>query len=88
MYKNIVQSCLGEELSMSDKSVYEMAWEDLKVAIQKGDRKAKKDAAFLEKNYITQYSDWFLNVEEGKNMFKPTESCYQMIDREIIKREF
>ena len=29
---------------MSDKSVYEMAWEDLRVAIQKGDRKAKKDS--------------------------------------------
>ena len=88
IYKSIAESCSGEELSMSDKAVYEMAWEDLKIAIKKGDRRAKKDAAFLEKNYITKNRDWFLNVEDGKKTFKPTDSCYDMIDRKITKRNF
>ena len=88
IYKSIAESCSGEELSMSDKAVYEMAWEDLKIAIKKGDRRAKKDAAFLEKNYITKNRDWFLNVEDGKKTFKPTDSCYKMIDRKITKRSF
>lgn len=88
IYKSIAESCSGEELTMSDKAVYEMAWEDLKIAIKKGDRRAKKDAAFLEKNYITKNRDWFLNVEDGKKTFKPTDSCYDMIDRKITKRSF
>ena len=73
---------------MSDKSVYEMAWEDLKVAIEKGYRKAKKQADFLEKNYITQNSDWHMNVEDGKNRYSPTNQCYDMINRMITKRGF
>ena len=88
IYKGIVESCLAEELTMSDKAVYEMAWEDLKIAIDKGSRKSKKDANFLEKNYITQNRDWFLNVEDGKKSFKPTDPCYEMIDRKIKKRNF
>ena len=73
---------------MSDKSVYEMAWEDLNKAIEKGNRGAKKQANFLKKNYITQNKDWFLNVEEGKNRYAPSDECYNMINRTIIKREF
>lgn len=85
-YKDLVDSCIGEELSMSDKAVYEMAWEDLKVAISLGFRRASKDADFLKKNYITQNNDWFMNVKEGRKSFKPTDPCYKMIDRKIEKR--
>ena len=88
IYKGIVDSCIGDELTMSDKAVYEMAWEDLNKAIEKGYRRAKKDAEFLKKNYITQRRDWFLNVEEGKRKFKPTDSCYSMIERTLTKRNF
>ncbi len=85
-YKDLVDSCVGEELSMSDKAVYEMAWEDLKVAINLGFRRAIKDADFLKKNYITQNNDWFMNVKEGRKSFKPTDPCYEMIERKIQKR--
>jgi len=88
IYKGIVDSCVGDELTMSDKAVYEMAWEDLNQAIDKGYRRARKDADFLKKNYITQRRDWFLNVDEGKRKFKPTDSCYDMIERAITKRSF
>ena len=88
IYKGIVESCVGEELSMSDKAVYEMAWEDLNMAIENGDRRAKKDADFLKKNYITQRRDWFLNVDEGRTKFKPTDPCYDMIERTLTKRNF
>ena len=87
IYKSIVESCVGDELTMSDKSVYEMAWEDLKIAFNKGYKRAKKDADFLEKNFITQNRDWFLNVDEGKKTFSPSDDCYNMIDRKITKRE-
>ena len=88
IYKGIVDSCIGDELTMSDKAVYEMAWEDLNEAVKRGYKRAKKDAAFLKKNYITQSKDWFLNVEEGRNTFKPSDSCYNMVDRQLKKREF
>jgi tetratricopeptide (TPR) repeat protein len=88
IYKNIVEACRQEVLSMSDKAVYEMAWEDLKVAIEKGNRRAKKDASFLEKNFITKNMDWFRFVEDGKKTFKPSDPCYEMIDRKITKRNF
>ena len=87
IYIGIIESCSdSQQLSMSDKSVYEMAWEDLVVAMDKGYRKAKKQASFLEKNYITQNKDWFLNVEDGKNKYSPSDECYSMIKRTIIKR--
>ena len=85
-YKDLVDSCVGEELSMSDKAVYEMAWEDLNVAVKLGFRRAKKDADFLKKNYITQNNDWFMNVKEGKKIYRPTDPCYSMITRKIEKR--
>ena len=85
-YKDLVDSCVGEELSMSDKAVYEMAWEDLNVAVNLGFRRAKKDADFLKKNYITQNNDWFMNVKEGKKIYRPTDPCYSMINRKIEKR--
>ena len=88
IYKGIVDSCIGEELTMSDKAVYEMAWEDLNKAIDKGYKRARKDASFLKKNYITESADWFLNVEEGKSTFKPSDPCYSMIDRVLKKRKF
>ena len=88
IYKNIAEACRQEVLSMSDRAVYEMAWEDLMTAIDKGNRRAKKDASFLEKNFITKNADWFRFVEDGKKTFKPTDSCYDMIDRKITKRNF
>ena len=88
IYKGIVESCVGDELTMSDKAVYEMAWEDLNLAIDKGYRRARKDADFLRKNYITQRRDWFLNVDDSKRKFKPTDPCYNIIERSITKRNF
>ncbi|MAV64452.1 MAG: hypothetical protein CMG00_04590 [Candidatus Marinimicrobia bacterium] len=89
IYIGIAESCADfEQLSMSDRAVYEMAWEDLNQSVGKGNRGAKKQADFLNKNYITQNKDWFLNVDEGKNKFRPTDDCYSMINRFIIKRSF
>ena len=89
IYIGIVESCSDpQQLSMSDKAVYEMAWEDLKIAIQKGYRKAKKQADFLQRNYITQNSDWHMNVDDGKSKYSPMDQCYSIIDRTITKRGF
>ena len=88
IYKGIVESCVAEELTMSDKAVYEMGWQDLNTAASKGHKKAKKQSKFYSKNnLITQFEDWF-KLSGKPSSFKPKGKCYSIIKKSIRKRDF
>ena len=88
IYIALVENCRGEKLTMSDKAVYEMAWQDLNTASSKGHKKAKKQAKFyINNNLITQFEDWF-KLSGKPNTYRPKGKCYSMIKKSIRKREF
>ena len=88
VYIALVDNCRGEKLTMSDKAVYEMAWQDLNTASSKGHKKAKKQAKFyINNNLITQFEDWF-KLSGKPNTYRPKGKCYSMIKKSIRKREF
>ena len=88
IFISLVEYCKDDQLTMSDKAVYEMAWEDLKKAASKGHKKAKKQSRFYEKNgLITQFEDWF-KLSGKPTTFKPKGKCYNMIKKSIRKRSF
>ena len=71
IYIALVDYCRGEKLTMSDKAVYEMAWQDLNTASSKGHKKAKKQAKFyINNNLITQFEDWF-KLYGKPNTYRP-----------------
>ena len=88
IYIALADYCKGDQLTMSDKAVYEMAWQDLNTASSKGDKKAKKQAKFYSKNnLITQFEDWF-KLSGKPNTFRPKGKCYSVIKKSIRKRDF
>ena len=84
IYFSIAESCSQDPLQFWDKIVYEISWEDYKIAVNKGYKQAKSRRDFLEENYITTSADWFMRPE-GENEVKPQGNCYSWIDK-IVKR--
>ncbi|UCH09457.1 MAG: tetratricopeptide repeat protein [Fidelibacterota bacterium] len=68
--------------SFHDKLVFLMAYEDYKAAVEKGYRRARTRAEFLEKNLIPTKGDWFL-TDPAKNVFSPEGPCYNWITRTV-----
>ena len=89
IYIALVEYCKDDQqLSMSDKAVYEMGWQDLNTAASKGHKKAKKQSKFYSKNnLITQFEDWF-KLSGKPSSFKPKGKCYSIIKKSIRKRDF
>ena len=88
IYSALVEYCGEDELTMSDKAVYEMAWNDLNKAASKGHKKSKKQSKYYEKNnLITQLEDWF-KLSGKPNTFKPKGKCYSIIKGNLKKRKF
>ena len=88
IYIALVDYCKDEQLTMSDKAVYEMAWQDLNTAASKGHKKAKKQSKFyINNNLITQFEDWF-KLSGKPSTFKPKGKCYGIIKKSIRKRDF
>ena len=57
------ESCSQETLTLNDKIVFELSWEDYSEAITKGYKSATSRRNFLEANSITTARDWFLQDE-------------------------
>jgi len=66
----------------SDKLVLQMAYEDYRSAVDKGYRRARTRADFLEKNLIPSKGDWFLQPANLR-VFKPEGDCYGWITRTV-----
>ncbi len=66
----------------SDKLVFQMAYEDYRSAVDKGYRRARTRADFLEKNLIPNKGDWFLQPANLR-VFKPEGDCYSWIKRTV-----
>ena len=73
------------ELNFWDKIVYEIALEDYINAYTNGQYNAATRKKFLEENYITTSTDWFMRPEDEMEV-KPQGDCYQWID-ERVKRK-
>ena len=68
--------------TFQDKLVYQMAFEDYETAVERGYRRARTRAEFLEKNYIPSKGDWFLQPADIR-LFKPQGNCYSWITRTV-----
>lgn len=68
--------------NFQDKLVFQMACDDYKAAVDKGYRRARTRADFLDKNLIPNKGDWFLQ-QAGIRLFKPQGDCYSWITRNV-----
>ena len=75
-----------------DKIVYEIALQDYIDSYSHGQYNAATRKKFLEENYITTASDWFLNASgvlkvcpscRDDKIVPSLKSCYSWINREI-----
>lgn len=86
VYFDTAEDCVtGRETgiaSFQDKLVYQMAYEDYKAALDKGYRRARTRADFLEKNLVPSKGDWFLQPADIR-VFKPQGACYGWITRTV-----
>ena len=72
----------GGAANFQDKLVYLMAFEDYAAAVDKGYRRARTRAEFLEKNFVPSKGDWFLQQADIR-VFKPQGNCYGWITRTV-----
>ena len=88
------QSCqsVSGELNFWDKIVYEIALEDYIESYNNGQYNAATRKKFLQENYITTASDWFLNASgvlkacpscRDDKIVPSLKSCYSWIVREV-----
>ena len=56
------------------------------MAVNKGYKQAKARCDFLEENYITTSSDWFMRPE-GEMEVRPQGDCYSWIDKTVQRRK-
>ena len=88
------QSCQSTsgELNFWDKVVYEIALDDYIQSYNNGQYNAATRKKFLEENYITTASDWFLSAsgtlkaspnKRDDKIIPSLKSCYSWIDREV-----
>ncbi|MFB0515171.1 MAG: tetratricopeptide repeat protein [Candidatus Neomarinimicrobiota bacterium] len=86
VYYNAADDCMSRSESgapnFQDKLVFQMAYEDYKAAVEKGYRRARTRADFLEKNLIPTKGDWFLQQADIR-VFKPQGECYSWITRTV-----
>jgi len=68
--------------NFQDKLVFQMAYEDYRSAVDKGYRRARTRADFLEKNLIPSKGDWFLQPANLR-VFKPEGDCYNWSTRTV-----
>ena len=84
VYFSLADACSGESLNFNDKLVYEIAYEDYSMAINKGFYRAKIRRDFLKENNITSKGDWFMLGDE--KTAKPQGQCYSWINRKVNRK--
>ncbi len=86
IYYTAAEECSAERESgvsnFQDKLVFLMAYEDYTTAMDKGYRRARTRADFLEKNLLPSKGDWFLQQADIR-IFKPQGKCHSWITRTI-----
>lgn len=86
VYYAVADACLGQRENgvarFADKIVFFMAFEDYSTAVERGYRRGKSRADFLEKNLVPTKGDWFLQPADIR-VFKPQGSCYTWINRSV-----
>ena len=89
VYYAVGDDCLNQRESgiarFDDKIVFMMAWEDYSTSVERGNRRGKARADFLEKNLIPSKGDWFLQPADIR-IFKPQGSCYTWINRTVRRQ--
>ncbi|UCD38161.1 MAG: tetratricopeptide repeat protein [Fidelibacterota bacterium] len=86
VYYTTAEDCASQHESgapnFQDKLVFLLAYDDYKAAVEKGYRRARTRADFLEKNLIPSKGDWFLQPADLR-VFKPQGDCYSWITRTV-----
>ena len=86
VYYTTADDCVSSRESgapnFQDKLVFQMAFEDYRSAVDKGYRRARTRADFLEKNLIPSKGDWFLQPADLR-VFRPEGGCYSWIKRTV-----
>ena len=85
VYFAVAEYCSRDPLTFWDKVVYEISWEDYKTASNKGYSQAKSRRIFIEDNFITTSSDWFMRPE-GEQEVTPQGECYSWIEKTINRK--
>ena len=94
VFYGVAQNCQSAsgELNFWDKIVYEIALQDYIDSYNHGQYNAATRKKFLEENYITTASDWFLNASgvlkacpscRDDKIVPPLKGCYSWINREV-----
>ncbi len=89
VYYKGFQSCRSEIISLDDRIVASLAFEEFDKAEKKGYRRNSGSMQWLKENEVLfGKANWFmLNPEsKSKGFIKPSSSCYNWIDDKLIKQ--
>ncbi|MAR14855.1 MAG: hypothetical protein CMG21_00125 [Candidatus Marinimicrobia bacterium] len=92
LFKNSVESCSEENLSLEDKAVYEISYKYYRLAYKKGNKESKNMINWFKNNkksVLPNLEDWFL-IETDKNELKPIEinpkkTCYSWVEQSVAR---
>ena len=90
LFKNSVESCSEENLSLEDKAVYEISYKYYRLAYKQGNKESKNMITWFKNNkksVLPTLEDWFL-IETDKNELKPIEinpkkTCYSWVEQSV-----
>ena len=90
LFKNSVESCSEENLSLEDKAVYEISYKYYRLAYKQGNKESKNMINWFKNNkksVLPNLEDWFL-IETDKNELKPIEinpkkTCYSWVEQSV-----
>ena len=92
LFKNSVESCSEENLSLEDKAVYEISYKYYRLAYKQGNKESKNMINWFKNNkksVLPNLEDWFL-IETDKNELKPIEinpkkTCYSWVEQSVAR---
>ena len=90
LFKNSVESCSEENLSLEDKAVYEISYRYYRLAYKQGNKESKNMINWFKNNkksVLPTLEDWFL-IETDRNELKPIEinpkkTCYSWVEQSV-----
>ena len=89
VYYKGFQSCRSEIISLDDRIVASLAFEEFDKAEKKGFRRNSGSMQWLKENEVLfGKANWFMLDPESKSkgFIKPSSSCYNWIDDKLIKQ--
>ena len=90
LFKNSVESCSEDNLSLEDKAVYEISYKYYRLAYKQGNKESKNMINWFKSNkksVLPNLEDWFL-IESDKSELKPIEinpkkTCYSWVEQSV-----